>query len=143
MTNKILIEAPERGGCLSCRSYNKECPACKLLYAERLAAIKKKVSDLAYVIVYNNWSLYLEAVRRPFEKGSSNLDKNIMEDSFVKAAKSNITRDLYPFFTPGSAKFCRSIWNAAIKDLSHRLWGFAPIIKVDVGKKKKRITLWY
>jgi hypothetical protein len=66
-----------------------------------------------------------------------------MEDSFVEAAKSNITKDLYPF-TPGSAKYCHSIWNAAIKDLSHRLWGFAPIIKVDVGKKKKkRMTLWY
>jgi hypothetical protein len=54
MTNKILIEQLEKGGCLSCHSYNNECPACKLLYAERLAALKKKASDIAYVVVYNN-----------------------------------------------------------------------------------------
>ena len=143
MTNKILIEEPKKEGCCSCFSYTEDCPACKKLYLERLAIVKKKVSDLAYVIVYDNWNNYLDAVRRPFEKDSSNLDKNIMEDSFVKFAKQNITKELYPF-TPGSAKFCRSIWNAAIKDLSHRLWGFAPIIKVDLSnKRKKRMTLWY
>ena len=38
-----------------------------------------------------------------------------MGKHIVKFAKQNITKELYPF-TPGSAKFCRSIWNAVIKD---------------------------
>lgn len=149
MSNKILIERPEKTGCLSCHAYSEDCPACKKLYSERLAAAKKKASDIAYVIVYDNWNNYLAAVRKPFKADATNSEKNIIETDFVKEAKGNLTRDLYPF-SVNSSKFCTSIWNAAIKDLSHRLFGPCPIVKIRTGYKNKkgkdkfkRITLWY
>lgn len=143
MTNKIKIEMPEKVGCATHDAYIDICQACNLINKERLDAAKKKASDIAYVIVYKKWKGYLEAVRKPFKEDASNIDKNMIESDFVRDAKQNITRDLYPF-TSDSGRFCRAIWNATIKDLSRLLWGFCPTIKVDVGKKrKKRITLWY
>lgn len=142
MTNKIQRTMPEKISCFACSKYNEACPHCKLINTERLNAVKKRTSDLVYVIIYHNWNNYLEAVRKPFKPDATTIEKNMCETEFVRNAKRNITKDLYPF-TPGSARFCRSIWNAAIKDLSHRLFGTCPIVKVKVGNKNKRMTLWY
>lgn len=143
MDNKILIKQPNEIGCVTHDKYMGCCKPCILINKEITDTAKTKASDIAYMIVYKKWKGYLQSVKKPSLDKCNNAEKNMIEDGRVKVAKRNITRDLYPF-TDDSAKFCRSVWNAAIKDLSRLLWGYAPIIKVDVGKKiKKRVTLWY